>query len=390
MTNQMKRIIILTLTCFSTIAGYGQITRTHKIALGLGNEWNPFLSPNTLVEDEETIAREELWDNGTYQSLSLKNSLKIEGEKYRLKFKVNGSLGIYQTEEDANRFTYRLGVSYRLKYAQKKYFEFAPELFRKRREGINADNAVLTTPFSYSLFQAPVGLDFYLGNKAWLKTKTGYLYKNYDKAQGEELYYQAPFFEASISKKWDSKNAVKKISLRSATQFRKYQTLSLINAPEEEEQPEEENVYREGSRNWTYQFTDLLLDISGNDSHQKLGIGLYHISRIDADKRSTYHELGPGIQYQLQSAKAGVKASLKFTIRSYQRLAPGSDNDVPLQYEYIRANIELYHALSKRSQIYGKGNIVNRTSNNPNQESLSFRGYFNGYAEIGIRWTLLK
>lgn len=386
----MKRSITLTLTCFSVIVGYGQITHTHKIALGSGNEWNAFLSPGTLVEDEEISSREELWDNGTYQSLSFKNSLKIEGEKYRLKFKVNGSLGIYQTEQNSNRFTYRLGASYRLKYAPKKYFEFAPELFRKRREGINADNAVLTTPFSYTLFQAPVGLDFYLGNKAWLKTKTGYLYKNYDKTHGEELYYQAPFFEASISKKWDSKNAVKKISFSSATQFRKYQTLSLINAPEDEEEPEEENIYREGSRNWTYQFSNLVLDISGKESNQKLGIGLYHISRIDANKRSTYHELGPGIQYQTKSAKAGVKASLRFTIRSYERLAPGSDNDTPLQYQYLRGNIELNHALGKRSQIYCRGNIVNRKSNNPNLESLNFREYFNGYAEMGIRWTLLK
>ncbi|MEM7297055.1 MAG: hypothetical protein AAF391_02185 [Bacteroidota bacterium] len=385
--------IALTLACLMAITGYGQVTHTHKLSLGIGNEWNAFLSPSTFVEDDEVRRHSDLWDNGTFQSVSLKNSIKNEGSRYKLKVKVNGSLGVFQTEQNSNRYTYRLGLSYRLKYASKKYFEFAPELFRKKREGLNTDNAVLATPFSYLVFKMPIGFDFYLGNKSWLKTQAGYLYKNYDKTQGEKLYYQAPFLEAVYSKKWEAETSFKKFALKSTTQLRNYHTLSLKNEFEELEEEEfeereeldDEVIYQEGSRNWMYQFTTLMIDFTKGDT-RKVGIGFYHVSRIDHRSRSTYHELGPGILYDEMLGKIGFKSSIRYTIRNYTKLSPSSESSIPLQYKYLRANLELNYPINGTGQIYGKGSFVNRTSNNPNLESLSFRDYFNGFVEIGLRW----
>lgn len=376
----MKSLSITTIACLIVMVSHGQTTHSHKFSMGIGNEWNAFLSPSKLLEEEETLTIQDLWDNGTFQAFVFNNSFKKEGEKYRIKVKANGSLGIYQTEQNSNRYTYRLGASYRLKYASKKYFEFAPEYFRKRREGVNTDNAILTTPFSYTLFKAPIAFDFYLGNKAWLKTQMGYLYKDYDKASGEKLLYKAPFFESTISKKWESNTQVKKLSLSSLTQIRKYETRSR------EIDEEDEVIFEDGFRNWTYQFTELTLDLSKQDDSRSFGMGLYHTSRIDSDGSSTFHEAGPGMKYQIKSNKMTVKTSVKYTFRNYVRLSPGTENEIPLQYKYLRANLELDFAIAKSGGIYAKGSIVNRTSNNPNVDLLSFREYFNGFVEVGMKW----
>ena len=379
----MKSLIISTLIFLLVTAGYSQSTHSHKLSIGLGNEWNAFLSPSRFLEDEEFLSRNELWDNGTYQAIALNNSFKKEGDKYRIKLKLNGSLGIYQTQQNSNRYTYRLGASYRLKYASKKYFELAPDFFRKRREGVNTDNAVLATPFSYSLLKLPVGFDFYLGNKTWIKTEVGYLYKNYDKPSGEKLLYHAPFIEGEISKKWESDSRTTKLSLKSLTQTRKYETRSSRI----DEDDEDEVTFLDGSRDWTYQFTELTLDSSKDDDSRAFGIGLYQMSRIDSDGSSTFHEVGPGIQYEGNNSKFGYKTLVKYTFRNYTRLSPGSENETPLRYQYLRANFELDFAISEYGKVYGSANLVNRTSNNPNLEALSFREYFNGFVEMGIRWA---
>ncbi|WP_462251821.1 hypothetical protein [Ekhidna sp.] len=376
----MKSLIIATMVCLLFTAGYSQNTHSHKLSIGLGNEWNAFLSPSRFLEDEEFLSRNELWDNGTYQAIALNNSFKKEGDKYRIKLKVNGSLGIYQTQQNSNRYTYRVGASYRLKYASKKYFELAPEFFRKRREGVNTDNAVLATPFSYSLLKLPVGFDFYLGNKTWIKTEFGYLYKNYDKPSGEKLLYHAPFIEGEISKKWESDSRITKLSLKSVTQSRKYVTRSSRI-------DEDEVTFLDGSRDWVYQFTELTLDLSKDDDSRTFGIGLYQMSRIDSDGSSTFHEVGPGIQYEGNNNKFGYRTLVKYTFRNYTRLSPGSENETPLRYQYLRANFELDFAISEYGKVYGSANLVNRTSNNPDLELLSFREYFNGYVEMGIRWA---
>ena len=352
---------------------------SHKLEIGLGNEWNAFLSPSMLMEDEELLNQSSLWDNGTFQRVALRNSWKKEGGKYKLKLKANGSLGLFQTEQNSNRYSYRIGTSYRLKYASKKYFELAPEVYRKRREGINSDNAVLATPFSFTLIEAPVGFDFYLGNKSWLKTQIGYMYKNYDKSNDEMLRYHAPFLEASISKKWVNELVSRKLTVRSLTQKRSYQTRSLVG------DFDEELSFREGSRDWLYQFTTISYDFSFNDGATKLGLGMHQTSRIDQSGNNGFHEVGPGVKFSTKSSKVGFSTNAKYTIRRYISLAPGEENDTPLKYNYLRLNAEVDYNLGSGKKIYARTKFINRTSNNPNIESRSFRDYFNGFVEVGFK-----
>jgi len=116
---------ILALLVAMPIMAQENHSRSHQISLGAGQEWNAFLRPTTLLQAGELLHQEELWDNGTFQSLSFNNSFRWEKDQHKFKLKLNGSLGIFQTEENANRHKYTIGGSYRVKYASKKYFELS-------------------------------------------------------------------------------------------------------------------------------------------------------------------------------------------------------------------------------------------------------------------------
>ncbi|NQZ76292.1 MAG: hypothetical protein HRT61_09295 [Ekhidna sp.] len=380
--NIRNLLLLMTGLLFHPVSG--QIQHTHKLELGLGSEWNAFLSPSRLIIDDDVLSGTENWDSGTFQKFVLNNTFSKEGKLHRLKLKVNGNLGIYQTMRNADRYAFRISTSYRLKYASKKYLEFAPEFYRKRREGFNADNAVLATPFSYRLIRVPVGLDFYLGKKSWLKTELGYLHKKYDQPSGERLMYKAPYLEVLYSKKWKTDAWERKLLVESETQIRDYETISARVVASH---LGDELLFRIGSREWLYQFNRLLFDFTKSRNDFNIGLGLYHTARIDQNDRSTFHEIGPGAHIDTKGKTLGFKSSIRYTTRNYKNLAPGSGNNRSLKYQYLMMNFEFNLPINETGRIYWRGSFVNRTSNNPNMESLTFRDYFNGYVELGLRWN---
>ncbi|MEO1054931.1 MAG: hypothetical protein AAFX87_30130, partial [Bacteroidota bacterium] len=330
----MQKLLAFVLLFVISQAAMAQWQISHKIGFGAGHEWNVFLNPRTAVNDGETLTNEELWDNGTFQSVFFNNSFRYDTGRHRLKFKVNTSAGLYQTEESANRYAYDLGFSYRVKYAKRKYFEFAPELNRRRRQGINEADAVLRTPFSYTILTIPVHFDFYLSNKTWLKTQAGYLSKNYDRENGEELLYRAPFLTVMISKKWQTKLLTKKLSFSHGTQFRNYFELERSTPfdPEEEEEDFEEIELEEKTRQWNYFRSHIEYQLTGAKKDFDIVFGLYHIARLDVDETNSYSEIAPGIQFKYGFDRIKFTSSTKYAIRNYQNLSPGAGNDLLLRY----------------------------------------------------------
>lgn len=391
--------LILALFISAPILAQFDHSRSHQISLGGGQEWNAFLRPNVFLQDGEILNKEELWDNGTFQSLSINNSFKWEKDQHKFKLKLNGFLGIFQTGENANRHSYTLGVAYRVKYASKKFFEFAPEYFRKKREGINEDQAILATPFSFQQFRAPVTFDFYLGEGAWVKSEAGYLIKSYDRPDEQVLRYQAPFFGVSLSKKWNIGEYTTKLTLHSVSQWRKYTDIDRITEqidPEDEEDDffeedeafEGEDEFRESERNWSYYFNNITYSIKTTDKKLRAEIGVYSTLRIDARNVSDYLEIGPGINASLKSGKLELSPSVRYSIRKYSRLAPGDGNNLLLQYNYLRVRFNAYYRLTNKLSLFGRYILTKRDSNNPTLDSQAFRAYVYAQGEIGVRWNL--
>lgn len=391
--------LILALLFSAPIIAQVNHSRSHQISIGGGQEWNAFLRPTTFAQDGEVLNKEELWDNGSFQSLSFNNSFRWEKDQHKFKLKLNGSLGIFQTEENANRHSYTIGGSYRVKYAPKKYFEFAPEYFRKKREGINGDQAILATPFSFQQFRAPLSFDFYLGDGAWVKSEVGYLIKSYDRPNEQVLRYQAPYLGISLSKKWTIGEHTTKLTLHSISQWRKYTDIDRIAEqidPEDEEDEffeedeafEGEDEFQENERNWSYYFNNLTYSLKTGNKKLRAEIGIYSTMRIDARSVSDYLEIGPGINATWKTGKLELSPGIRYSIRKYSRLAPGEGNNLLLQYNYLRTRFNANYRLTNNLSLFGRYILTKRDSNNPSLDSNAFREYFYAQGELGIRWKL--
>ena len=381
----MKKIITLILSLVMTSPLLGQWEKSQKLGLKTGYEWNVFLNPSTLERNGDLLNRSELWDNATYQSIFLNNTFKKEFTSGRLRLDFDLSGGLYQTNLKANRYSFEIGASYRTKYSKRKYFEFAPNLTRVKRDGINQADAILSTPFSYLQMVVPVHFDFYLGNKAWLKTEAGYIYKIYDRQNGEKLFYHAPFAGASLSKKWETEKLVKKLTFSTIVQMRRYTDVDQASQSDSDDEELLEGELVSKTRAWNYFKNSLEYSMTETNKRYALTFGLYHVSRIDLDESNSYHEISPGIKMEYRLGKIKLGGALKYSLRNYPELTPGEENDEnPLRYNYLRGNIKVETLLKKGTNIFIKGNLINRTSSNVDVMMRGFRGYFNSFIETGI------
>lgn len=376
----MKLLTVL-LLLLNPIALVAQISSSGHVSGQLGYETNVFLNPAILEQDEEVLERADLWDNGTFQGLSLHHTLKARYGDHKLKLITNGSIARYQTELDANRYTYDLGFSYRSKFAPKKYIEFSPLLNRVNREGINLANAVIRTPFSFTMLTVPLHLDFYLGQKTWLKTEGGYRYKRYDRSNGESLHYTAPFLNMQLSKKWVSDRSTRKLTLRTAYMWRTYQELELRGASDAQE-----GTLVEDQRNWNFYQHMLEYQINLLQDRFELTAGLYHLSRVDVEETNTYHQLSPGARVRYSKKSNTLTASVKYSWRHYPTLTPGRGNtETLLAYRYLRVGLRYERKVKKSMHWFATANLTNRSSNVTDLSLLGFREYLMYQVQTGIR-----
>ena len=380
----MKKLLILTIFCATCSTVLAQIEKRSSLSIGGGYALNVALNPESLDDDGELLGREDLWDNGTFQAINFRNTFKHKKGNHFLKLKLNVGNAWYQTENDADRHHYDIAFTYRTKYASRKYFEFSPELNRRRRDGVNLSDAVLQMPFSYTLINLPLRFDFYMRNKVWLKTSVGYLSKDFDRAAGQ-LIYRAPYAGALVSKKWKNTERTTKLSASTETQFRFYQDIRAIAIDDDdEEEPLEEEEFDERSRQWTYMRNNLTYQLNFERNKLALEAGLFQILRLDRDGRNGFNELGAGVKASIPVDKWRLSGYMRYSMRNYSNLAPGADNNTLLEYRYIRTGFNVGYRLKKWFDIYLGGSLVDRTSNNPTITSAAFREYTNGQVEAGV------
>ncbi len=374
----MKLPSITLVLSLSILDVFGQTTQNTTIDLSAGHEQNVFLNPDLLETDDEVLDRTDLWDNGTYQALSLRHVWKTKQANHTWKLGGGGGLGLYQTEMNANRYALHLEGSFRTKYGPRKYLEVAPTVSRKKRSGVNVSDAVLQTPFSYLLAEIPIHADFYLGSKSWLKTEVGYRYKNYDQTAGERLYYHAPFLQALISKKWVAGGWTHKLYLSTDAMLRRYRDVERSN-----DEGEDEALLVEKVRKWNYSKQELGLLLSG----KKLGItaAVHHLRRKDLSGSNSYREFAPLLEGEYRMGKLRMQGGMSFSHRNYDTITPGRGNDdLVLAYQYFRFNGQLQYFLEETVRLYLKGRLVRRLSNNPDPGSIAFQEYFTSNLQAGL------
>lgn len=381
----MKRriITISILLALTSLQLNAQWKRQFRAGLNGGYEWNIFLNPSVIQGGEETLFRNDLWVSAPYQGGFLSADFNRDLGKSRWKIGTYISGANYNSRINANRHSLRLNVSYRTKYADRKYFEIAPEVYRIKRVGINDQDAILATPFSYFRFTLPVKFDFYLRNKVWLKTTTGYLYRSYDRTNDRQLNYHAGFIGASLSKKWKSDRSERKLTYSNRVEMRLYKNLEFfLDEPVEAGEPAEPAEVEESSRIWTYLSNDLEYSFKPADERFKLTMGLYTTIRLDSEEENSYKELAPGIRGEWKLNKWTLSSNLSYVYRNYSEREVGEE-EIPLQYKYIRGSVKASVPLREKTNFYIKSNVVNRASSN-DLLTRGFREYFNSRIEMGI------
>lgn len=379
----MRSTAIALLIVLTSLQAEAQWERKFKAGLNGGYEWNIFLNPSIVSGDEEMLFRNDLWVNAPYQGGFLSADFNKDLGKSRWKIGTYLSGANYNSRINANRHSFRLNVSYRTKYAARKYFEIAPSVYRVKRVGINDQDAILSTPFSYLRLTLPVKFDFYLKNKVWLKTTTGYLYRSYDRTNDRQLAYHAGFIGASLSKKWNTRESETKLTYTNRVEMRLYKNLEFfIDEPAEVGDPTEPEEVEESSRIWTYISNDLEYSIKPVNKRFKLNMGLYSTIRLDSEEENSYIELAPGISGEWKLKNWTLSTDLSYVYRNYSEREVGEE-EIPLQYKYIRGSVKAEVPLRKNMNFYMRSNLVNRASSN-DLLTRGFREYFNSRVEMGV------
>lgn len=391
----MKRITtLLVLLSLASNGLVGQWDKKFKVGGFGGYEHNIFLSPSSLIRDGEQLFRQDILTSGFYEGLSFGGDFekKFNGGRWKLGFQT--SMANFHTTPDADRFTLSLKSSYRKRYAKGRYFEIAPSFARRSQQGINESDGVLRTTFSYTRFNLPAHLDFYLGNKTWFKTETGYTFKAYDQNDlGEKVSYHAAYTGFAFSRKWDKDKVTAKLTLSGNLEYRYYTDLEVDDESEEEEEGVEENevVARPNNpigfiaeeRQWLFYRASAEYNVKNSTSKFDYTLGLYFVGRGDSEQRFGYAELSPGASINYKAKGYSLNASAKYSMRNFSTLEVGDEED-QLKYNYIRSSLRLDVPLAKRKTWFIKGNLIHRTSSNTDLSSTAFRGYFNNSIETGI------
>ena len=332
-----------------------------------------------MQNGEDILRRNDLWVNAYYSGAFVNADFKKNIKDGRLKWGTALSGAVYNSTVNANRHTLRLYGSYRKKYAPRKYFEFAPEFYRIKRAGINDNDAILTTPFSYTRLTLPFKLDFYRGNRSWLKTRAGYTYKVYDQFNNKNISYHAGFFGASLSKKWIDGQMERKLTFSSNVEGRLYKDLEEFI---DEDEPDEPAETEQESRLWVYISNDLVYSLKPQNSPFELDLGLYTTIRLDRDFENGYLEFAPGIDGIYDMGNVKWKGSLRYVNRNHPDREVG-ETEQPLRYQFVRVSLEARMPIRDNLDFFARGNMVNRKSSNTSL-GRGFRGYFNSRIEAGL------
>lgn len=385
----MKKLSLILILSLISLAAQAQWTGKYKAGLEGGYEWNIFLNPTSVQTDSDLLRRNDLWINASYAGAFFSADFRKDIKNGRLKWGARFSGANYNATVNANRHTIRWYGSYRKKYAPRKYFEFAPEFYRVQRQGVNDNDAILTTPFSYTRITLPFKLDYYRGNRVWLKTTAGYTFKAYDQFRNRSISYHAGFVGASLSKKWIDNQVERKLTFSSNLEMRLYRDDDLIFLEEEFLAEDEEDIEpvdmtetERETRLWTYISNDLVYDIKPSRQPYELTLGVYTTLRLDRDQRNAYREWAPGISGSWQLPYMKLRGSLRYVNRKFPNRQMG-EHDSPLRYQFVKAWLEAEVPLTDHMDFRVRGNVVNRNSSNT-ALTRAFRGYFNSMVEAGV------
>lgn len=338
-----------------------------------GYEWNIFRNPEILIQRSDTLNRDQLWSNSSYNELTLNTDYIKRWGSHRLKVSGDITGNIYHQQQSAQREYYRAYLSFRTKYASRKYFEFSPSFSRKKQAAIGPGDLIFRSRFSYTQILAPVHFDFYLKKQRWLKLEASYKYKIYDTVNNEKTDYQSLGAEALFSKRWKGRV---RTELEVFGQWNARNQTEIDLATESSPRSVRNRVFESYVAGTSLSFETL------NKSFKVEFPISYKLFKDLPSKRLDYTQVEAGTRVIFSVGKTRVSQRVTGTLRNFSNLTV-SENEL-LNYSYIRSTTTLSIPILNRFVYTVKGSLVQRLSNRNTIRSRAFRGYLSSYIETGI------
>ncbi|MCG2590852.1 hypothetical protein [Rhodohalobacter sulfatireducens] len=377
MNKLLASIVSFILVLLFTTQVYAQLDL--ETGINQGYEWNIFKNPEKLVESSDTLARKQLWQNSIYNEFYIESDYYREWAENRLKLSADVGTDLYYQQSQAHRFNYRLLSSFRSNFLDGVYIELAPELRRERQDGVDRTDLVFSTRLSYHQLEAPLHLDFYLGNKTWLKFEGKYRYKAYDQFDNQQTKYNAYTAEAEFKKSWDQGERFNhEFEIESMALYRDQR----ITEFETQDSPLD---YRD--REFTKIELGVIYTLENKSDAFEIefpvqGTVFYDHPTSNLDYKEI--EFGTDIEFRLRQST--ISMSLEHTLRDFKNFEV--DGGKTLYYSYWNGDIEI--EIPVISGVYLKS-IAAFTTRNSTRERLTsafYRAYTTSYLQTGVIFYL--
>lgn len=345
-----------------------------------GYEWNIFKNPELVVENRDTLRRNRLWQNSTFNELTADVRYEFDWENSRLRIESDLSTNLYYQATEAHKFSYDVGASYRSNFADGKYVELSPEYSRKKQDGVEATDPVFSSRLSYSELRVPLELDFYLGNLAWLRFETMYRNRRYDRRNSKQTSYNAYYFEALFKQSIDNRGRFDhEFEIENRTRYRSQVTKDF----------EDQGAFQgEDFRQFTKIETEALYRLQNRRDLFEIEFPVQGTLFFDHPSSNlNYREIEFGTQIDLMIGNADVSFGLDRTLRHFNNFGVGTANK-KLFYAYWSGDAEVEFELSRNIFLNVKASYTSRTSTRERLTTAFYREYTNSYIQSGIRVNL--
>src|SRR6056297_2191471 len=351
-----------------------------ETGINQGYEWNIFQNPNRVVENNDTLRRNRLWKNSSFNELSAEIGYEFDWENSRLRLESDVSTNLYHQAAEAHEFSYNLGGSYRSNFADRKYIELSPEFSSKQQDGIAATDPVFSSRLSYRQLRIPLEIDFYLGNLAWLRFETMYRNRRYDRRNDKQTSYDAYYFEALFKQSIDGKGRFDhEFEIENRTRYRDQVTADI---------GEGGSVLDEDFRQFTKTEVEMIYTLQNRQDRFEIEFPVQGTLFFDHPSSSlNYRELEFGSEVDVTVGRAEVSFGIDRTFRRFNNFEVGSPGE-KLFYAYWSGDAGVEFELSSNIFVTVEASYTTRTSTRQRLTTAFYREYTNSYIQSGIRVNL--
>ena len=375
----MKKLMISLIALFA-LPAIASAQWHIETGINQGYEWNIFKNPERLVEERDTLQRNRLWQNSSFNELSADIEYEFDWENSRLQLMTDLSTNLYHQATEAHEFSYVVGASFRTNFADGKYFELSPEFSSKRQEGIEATDPVFSSRLSYRQLKLPLELDIYLGNLAWLRFETMYRSRRYDQRNDKQTSYSAYYFEALFKQSVDGSGRFDhEFEIENRTRYRDQVTADI---------GEGGTVLDKDFRQFTKTETELVYRLQNRQDLFEIEFPVQGTLFFDHPSSSlNYRELEFGSEVDVMVGRAEVSFGIDRTFRHFNNFEVGSPGE-KLFYAYWSGDAGVEFELSSNIFVTVEASYTTRTSTRQRLTTAFYREYTNSYIQSGIRVNL--